>query len=143
MTGPLLLVVALVSVVALRCFMLQAEKKSGSGAINQPNQAKPTSSPQAGPIAPSSNTCCAEASAVSQSDAGAPSHQHVASKNSSSFVEDYHLALQLKSANKLGDAGQCLSLALFKHRARNRRAQIHSALFRSLTAKAGQHSICC
>jgi hypothetical protein len=98
--GPLLLVVALVSVIVLRFFMLNSEK-SGSAAASKVKSAS------AGHIQPSSSARDAGASAALQSDAFAPSNQQVASNKPSTFIEDYHLAMQLKAANKLSDAGQC------------------------------------
>jgi hypothetical protein len=80
-------------------------EKSAPEANSQPNQGMPAGAAKASHIVPSSKTH-GEASAVSNSDACTPSNQHVASKISSSCVEDFHLALQLKTANRLGDAGQ-------------------------------------
>lgn len=101
--GLLLLVVALVSVAVLRSFMLKSDK-SVLAAASQPNQATIPKAAGSSFTAPNEN------------DGSASSSQRVASENTSTFDQDFQLAVQLKTDNKPREAGQSLFCALGRDR---------------------------
>lgn len=128
--GLLLLVVALVSVVVLKFFMLKADR-SVLGAASRPNQATLPRAAGASLTAPNEN------------DGSASSTQRVASGNTSTFDQDFQLAVQLKTDNKPREAGQSLSRALGRDRMHYVALQSINEFCRTAAAKDGLSSICC
>jgi hypothetical protein len=127
--GLLLLAVALVSIAVLRFFMFKADK-SVLGSAAQPNQAALPKTLVASHSAPNA-------------DESLSSTQPVALGNATTFLQDFQLAVQLKTDNKPREAGQCLFHAFRRPRMHYVALQSINDICRIAATKDCLPSTCC